>query len=133
MHVLVIDDDRDVLGVQAKVLQQAGFTVTLAENGCEALLELSMRPYQAIVLDLAVPFMEGRRFYRELEDKLPKMAQRVVFVTGMIGDPETQEFLEQSGRPYLGKPVEIETLVSAVRAVATPRASTGAMRDDGTQ
>jgi DNA-binding response OmpR family regulator len=115
----MIDDDRDVLGVQAKVLQQAGFTVTRAENGCEALLELSMHPYQAIVLDLAMPFMEGQRFYRELEDKVPKMAQRVVFVTGMVGDPETQEFLEQSGRPYLGKPVEIDALVSAVRTAVS--------------
>ncbi len=43
------------------------------------------------------------------------MAKKVLFVTGMAGDSDTRDFLEQTGQPFLKKPVDAKQLVQEVR------------------
>lgn len=65
-HVLVIDDDASMARMMAMSLRTQGFTVKTAANGVEALEQIAREKPDAIVLDLAMPVMDGRTFYREL-------------------------------------------------------------------
>jgi CheY-like chemotaxis protein len=118
MDVLVVDDDPTVRDLFKRALERAGFMVNTADNGLAAIAELQQQSYQAIICDVAMPFLEGRRFYDELKAANPKQAERVIFVTGALSDPNIQMYLEDSRRPFLGKPVPIAKLVAAVQDVA---------------
>ncbi len=65
-HVLVIDDDASMARMMAMSLRMQGFAVKTAANGVEALEQIAREKPDAIVLDLAMPVMDGRTFYREL-------------------------------------------------------------------
>jgi CheY-like chemotaxis protein len=118
MDVLVIEDDADVRAATAKVLTADGFTVTEAENGRAALELVGQRRFDAIVCDLRMPHLPGGAFYDELASKDPARARRVIFVRAIAHDPAVRDFLEETGRPYLQKPYDVDALIATVRRVA---------------
>ncbi len=117
-QVLLVDDNVVVRKGLAKALQAAGFAVTVAENGLAALMQIDVRQYRAIILDIMMPVMDGAHFYEQLVTEYPSAARRVLFVTAWADDPTVQSFLADTGRPVLQKPFEIEEFVDAVRRVA---------------
>ncbi len=116
IDVLLVDDEEDVRSTLTKMLEQGGFSVVALDNGLQAIAELQQQPVGAIVTDVLMPFLEGRRFYDELASERPEMAERVVFVTG-AHDDIVREVEERTGRPVLRKPVRAAELVRTVRAV----------------
>jgi CheY-like chemotaxis protein len=64
-HVLVVDDDADILEFVALALELSGYTVATATNGQEALQALAQQPADLILLDLNMPVMDGHRFCEE--------------------------------------------------------------------
>ncbi len=115
MDVLIVDDSREVSTVYGQVLERAGYMVKAVDNGLAAFAELQQGRYAVILLDILMPFLEGKSIFRQPEPDFPVMPYRVVFVHGMAGDDETREFLEQTGQPLLQKPVDADQLVGAVR------------------
>ncbi|MGD2136092.1 MAG: response regulator [Gemmatimonadales bacterium] len=115
--VLVADDDQRIAQLHAKLLERAGFMVTVVDNGLAAFAALQQQRYRAIVCDIQMPFLEGTRLYDQIREEFPEAAGRVVFVTGWAHDAETRKFLEQTGQPYLPKPVDFEKLVATVTRV----------------
>ena len=65
-RVLVVDDDPALLQLVAMTLRDEGFGVLTAANGEEALAVVNDDDVSAIVLDLEMPVMDGRSFFREL-------------------------------------------------------------------
>lgn len=118
MDVLIVDDDDDIRRTFTRALERAGYMVTVVENGLAAFAELQQHQYSAIVCDIHMPFLEGRSFYDELVAHYPQMAPRVVFATGWADQDEVADFLKQTGRPVLRKPVDFKQLVKTVRWVA---------------
>ncbi len=117
MDVLIVDDNTEVSNVLARMLERAGYMVKTADNGLAAFAELQQAPFSVIVLDILMPFLEGKSFFRQIEADYPEMTKRVLFVTG-AGDDETREFIEGTGQPLLEKPVDAEEFVEAVRSLA---------------
>ncbi len=115
MDVLIVEDAPEVRSAYGRVLERAGYMVKAVDNGLAALAELQQGTYSVILLDIFMPFLEGKGFFRQLEADFPDLAKRVVFVTGMAGDSDTRDFLEQTGQPVLKKPVDANQLVEAVR------------------
>jgi DNA-binding response OmpR family regulator len=118
MDILVIEDDLAVQHTIAKTLEHAGYMVKCVDNGLQALAELQDATFLAIVCDVGLPFLEGKSLYDQVKTEYPKMAKRILFVTGMAKDPETRKFLDRTGRPVLPKPFELTDLLHAVRLVA---------------
>jgi len=65
-RVLVIDDDAALLRMLKLSLQDFGFEVSTAVNGADALAKLETEAPNVVVLDIEMPVMDGRAFYREL-------------------------------------------------------------------
>ncbi len=122
MMVLVVDDDPAVLRSHTKLLEQGGFDVLPAVDGMEAFEQLrGSVPIQAILCDVDMPMLNGTGFFEQLEEILPEMASRVVFVTGHADEPDIRKFLEQTGQPFLEKPTPSNQLVDAVRQIVERR------------
>ncbi len=115
MDILIVEDKPEVRSAYGKVLERAGYMVKAVDNGLAALAELQQGSYSVILLDILMPFLEGKSFFRQLKADFPDMTKKVLFVTGMAGDRETRDFLEQTGQPFLRKPVDAKQLVEAVR------------------
>jgi two-component system NtrC family sensor kinase len=118
MDVLIVDDDAAVRKAFQRALERSGYMVQAVDNGLAAFAELQQHQYRAIILDIGMPFLKGDNLYGELASTLPDMARRVIFVTGWAGRDDIKKFLEETGRPFLAKPVDFKTLVATVRRVA---------------
>src|SRR5258706_11564675 len=118
MEALVVEDNPIVQSGISRALQHAGFVVTAFNDAISAFAALERRLFDVIVCDIKLPFVDGMQFYRQLADAHPTMTHRVIFVTAMVGDPVVDAFLQKTGRPALGKPFELEQLVTLARAAA---------------
>jgi signal transduction histidine kinase/CheY-like chemotaxis protein len=128
LRILVVDDDRDVLETYQVVLALDRHEVTACDRGLAALAACEAQDFDAVLCDVRLPDLDGRRFLAELTKKKPHLAARVVFATGDVTAPETQELLASLPQPSLQKPFRIEELEAALRAVAP---SPGVRREGG--
>ena len=109
--VLVVEDEAALGAAVSEALVDAGFSVTLASDGIEALDRLKERPYDLIVCDLKMPRLDGASFYRRLEAEHAALARRVLFVTGDVAGTEAERFLEETGCRWLPKPFRLKDLL----------------------
>jgi CheY-like chemotaxis protein len=110
--VLIVDDDPSVRASMSELLDAKGYAVLQAENGQKALDLLKKTPHFPclVLLDLAMPIMDGRRFL-ELRDLDPILRDiRVVVVSG---SPLSLERLKGIDA-YLRKPVNVDHLIAVI-------------------
>ncbi|MBE0591508.1 MAG: response regulator [Gemmatimonadales bacterium] len=116
-RVLLAEADENNRVVVARLLRSLGHDVTAVTNGREAWEVLTRDEVDCIVCDPRMPTLGGRALYEQVEERIPKLARRFVFVSGDYTDPSTHAFLEQSGQPVVGKPYELESLLQAIATV----------------
>ena len=109
--VLVVEDEAALGAAVSEALRDAGFSVTLASDGIEALERMNERPYDLVVCDLKMPRLDGAAFYRRLEVEHAALARRVLFVTGDVAGTEAERFLEETGCRWLPKPFRLKDLL----------------------
>lgn len=119
-RILVVEDETNVRELEAEILREEWEHVDTAVDGTDALRLLAEHVYAAIVSDLAMPKLDGRGLYQEVERRWPAAHGRLVFVTGYAEAEEYDEFLRQSGVPVLAKPFTIADLLGAVQRAFSP-------------
>ncbi|MEV5237797.1 response regulator transcription factor [Streptomyces cinnamoneus] len=125
--VLVVDDDPDVRAAVVDGLTVEGYAVRAAADGLEALSAVAAAPPAAIVLDLAMPVLDGLavcRRLRELGDRTP-----VLVLTARDAVSDRVAGLDAGADDYLVKPFALDELLARLRALlrrAAPPGNTGA-------
>jgi signal transduction histidine kinase len=117
LRVLLADDEPALAGAVADTLREAGFEVTMASDGEEALARARAQTFDAVICDLRMPRVDGPTFYRAIAEFSPPQARRVIFVTGDVTGTEAARFLDESGCPWLAKPFRLVELLRVVRDV----------------
>jgi CheY-like chemotaxis protein len=110
--VLLVDDDSFVRQSMSELLEARGCSVLQAENGQEALDVLKKAPRFPclVVLDLAMPVMDGRRFLKlRAQDPILRDIP-VLVVSGNMQSGEPLEGIDA----YLCKPVNVECLIDII-------------------
>ena len=110
-RILLIDDDESILTIIGKVLSKEHFEIDMASTGREAIVKLGREDYDLILSDIRMPELDGKQLFAFLDQNMSEYKTRVIFLTGDTGNPETMKFLEETGCPYLTKPIEIPTLM----------------------
>jgi DNA-binding response OmpR family regulator len=110
--VLIVDDDRNLSLFLTTVLSLEGHEVVTSTDGTAALELLQTRDVDVIVLDLRMPRMDGRTFFRELR---AKGNNTPVLIASAYGAHEAQRELGAEGA--VEKPFSPDTLARAIRAV----------------
>jgi signal transduction histidine kinase len=113
--VLVVEDEAALGAAVAEALADAGFDVSRASDGLEALEQIDARPFDLIICDLKMPRLDGPAFHRQLAGSHPMLARRVLFVTGDVAGTEAERFLEESGCRWLAKPFRLRDLLRVTR------------------
>ena len=126
--VLLVDDEVDFVEVLAERLEARGLVVDTAENGEMALEKAGKRPFDAILLDMAMPGMDGIQTLEGLLRINPDL--QVILLTGRATLGQAVEAMKLGALDLLEKPVEIETLVEKIEEAATKRSSLTEKRID---
>jgi two-component system NtrC family sensor kinase len=116
-RVLVVDDEPELASLMRDLLEQAGYEVATAESGALALALLDEARFDAIVSDLRMPDMDGAGLWREVLDRHPLLAQRMLFVTGDTLSPDARDFLRTARCVALDKPFSKAGLLAGVKAL----------------
>jgi len=115
-RVLVVDDEPELAEVLAELLSADDHQVETASNGKVALAKLHERAYDLVLSDLRMPELDGADLYREIEQRYPRLARRVIFLTGDTLSASIREYLQKIGLPSLSKPFNLEEVRRLVRS-----------------
>jgi signal transduction histidine kinase/ActR/RegA family two-component response regulator len=115
VSILLVDDEQIVRRSVARLLRQAGFAVTEAADGAEAIALYSRRAHDLVVMDLDMPGLDGEQTQARLMVLDPYA--RVVFASGHA-DPKREASVRARGAlAFLQKPFGLETLIGLVNEV----------------
>jgi PAS domain S-box-containing protein len=103
-RILVVDDEFEIRETLTQILAGEQHRVVTASSGQEALQRLTAEHYDVILTDVRMPDLDGRGLYQEIERRWPRLAGRVVFMTGDTLSTGLNEFVLNSGRPVIEKP-----------------------------
>ncbi len=110
VEILLVDDDASIRILVHEILTEDGFNVSTADNGVEAIAFVRGHTVGAIVMDLQMPLMDGRTFFRALR-ALP--SDTPVLLLSAHGVKAAQH--ELGAEDALAKPFDPDVLVERVR------------------
>ena len=111
----MVEDDPAIRRLVTMVLQRQGYQVDIAVDGLEAVLKLGLVDYDAIVLDLMMPHLDGFTFLNTFAREDPGRLRKVI-VTSAASPAVIRERMERAPFDLLPKPFDIGELVQRVRA-----------------
>lgn len=116
--ILLVEDEKPVQEVAARILTQHGYTVLRASDGVEALEMISKMKAGTVHLlltDVVMPRMGGLKLVENFRRIFPQ--SRVVFMSGYAADPGVQDQVTSLGTVVIQKPFSVITLVQSIRQV----------------
>jgi chemosensory pili system protein ChpA (sensor histidine kinase/response regulator) len=115
-RVLIVDDDSSVQRVLVRVFERAGFSVTVACNGRQALSKLmGAERFDAMVSDIQMPKMTGRELVSTLASEGPYLPGCVFIVTSRSESEERNWIHQFPGVSLLEKPVSPKEILRLVQ------------------
>ena len=118
IRVLIVDDEGQFVDAVVERLQLRGFDAEGVTNGQDAvkMMLLTQSPYDVVLLDVKMPSLGGLDVIREVKERWPGL--QVVMLTGHGSSKDADEGMQLGAFEYLTKPVNIDDLVSILRAAA---------------
>jgi two-component system, OmpR family, response regulator MprA len=118
-RVLVVDDDPPLRRMLERTLIAEGFDVTLAADGGAALVAAEQTAPDVIVLDVAMPVLDGFAVCRRLRHK--GLPTPILMLTARDAVPDRVAGLEAGADDYLVKPFAVQELIARIRALTRRR------------
>jgi two-component system, OmpR family, alkaline phosphatase synthesis response regulator PhoP len=116
-HILLVDDEPDILEFLGYSLRKEGFNVQTALNGREAIEQARQTHPHLIILDVMMPEMDGIETCRELR-KIPELTGSIIaFLTARNEDYSQLAGFDAGGDDYIAKPIKPSLLISRVKAL----------------
>jgi type IV pilus assembly protein PilB len=117
-RILLVDDDEDARVLMRAMLEKEGYEVEDAEDGHRALDILKADPeFQLVVLDLAMPGLDGREVLQQIRGSIGTAALPVLIRTSTGSDVIEAELLEAGADDYVDKSVDADRFLARVGAV----------------
>ena len=116
VRVLLAEDEQISGAVTEKILQQEGIDVTLVDNGVRALEEITKGKYQAVLMDVQMPVMDGLAATQELRKQERKKGTHlpVIALTAHAMQGDRERCLQAGMDDYLSKPISRDQLVGTL-------------------
>lgn len=118
-HILIVDDDPNILEVLEARLSSAGFTVHRADGGAEALEQLATSKIDILISDMKMPEMSGMELLAKVRGLRPTLP--VIFLTAYGTIPDAVEAVRSGAVDYLTKPFDGRDLVRKIGALLSQR------------
>jgi two-component system response regulator MtrA len=121
-RLLLVEDDASIREVAKLGLTQAGFHVTTAPDGREALLHFRQAPFDLVILDVMLPLLDGYEVCRQIraESRVP-----IIMLSAKSDTVDVVVGLELGADDYVTKPFEMAELVARARAAVRRATAVG--------
>ncbi|MGE5223074.1 MAG: response regulator [Omnitrophica WOR_2 bacterium] len=114
-QILVVDDEKLLLLTIRVILERAGYRVTTAQDGYEALRCLKSKGYTLAIVDLRMPGLDGLDLILEIRKAYPDMLIVVFAANG--NDDSVKEATARGANAYLVKPIDPSLFLDKVRDI----------------
>jgi len=115
-HILVVDDQPEMLTLAVRALEQDQYTVSKAASGPEALRIIDEHMPDLVVLDYKMAGMDGMEVMKKLRARPDAKRLAVLMLTAMTDEPSTRAGFDAGVTDYMTKPFSIPQLTARVRA-----------------
>ena len=110
--VLLVDDEQDFLETLSNRLEMRGLKVSAVTSGEQAISEARQQDYDAIVVDLAMPGIDGLETLKRIKADNPNA--EIIMLTGHASVQSGVEAMKLGAGDFLQKPVELTELMSKI-------------------
>ena len=110
--VLLVDDEQDFLETLSNRLEMRGLKVSAVTSGEQAISEARQQDYDAIVVDLAMPGIDGLETLKRIKADNPNA--EIIILTGHASVQSGVEAMKLGAGDFLQKPVELTKLMSKI-------------------
>lgn len=117
--VLLVDDEKDFTATLAERLETRGLQVDISSNGPDAIEKVRDKTYDALVLDLAMPGMDGLETMKRLLADNPDL--QVILLTGRATVQKGVEAMSSGAMQFLEKPADINLLLEQIEKARANR------------
>lgn len=114
-HILAVEDERSIRKLLRLYLDEAGYTVTEAADGAEALAKMRTGGIDLVLLDLMIPEIDGLEVCRRIRADHPSIP--IIMLTARDDEASRVTGLEMGADDYVTKPFSPRELVARVKAV----------------
>jgi DNA-binding NtrC family response regulator len=111
--VLLIDDEQDFLSVMSERMESRDMRVTTATSAKEALEQVEKESFDAVILDLMMPEMDGLETLKILKKKNPEL--QVILLTGHATVEKGIEAMKLGAMDLVEKPADLTTLTEKIK------------------
>ena len=115
MRILVVEDDKKIASLVVKGMEQAGFAVDHAEDGEDALHLALSEPYDAAIVDVMLPKLDGLTIIERMRQK--RILTPVIVLSAKRSVDDRVRGLQTGGDDYLVKPFSFSELLARVHAL----------------
>lgn len=117
--ILVIDDDKLILGTLKRLLTGEGYDIFTAESGNSALEKIKNDTFNLIITDIRMPGLDGLETLKEIRKYLAETQKQAIpelVITGYDNDENRSRADELKVAGYLAKPFDLKELLNSVEA-----------------
>ena len=111
--VLIVDDEQDFLDALSERMRARDMEVTTSTSAAVALKKAEKESYDAIVLDLMMPEMDGLEALKQIKKNNPEL--QVILLTGHATVEKGIEAMKLGATDFLEKPADIKTLTEKIK------------------
>ncbi len=128
-HILLVEDDNDIAALLRLNLEDEGYTITHEVDGAKALQLLDQTHWDAVILDLMLPNVDGLeicRRIRQLTRYLP-----IIIISARSSETDRITGLETGADDYLAKPFSVQELIARIKALFRRQQAMGQAQTSG--
>lgn len=119
VKVLLVDDEEDFTDVLSERMKERGLDVDVSDNGPDAIEKVRGKGFDAVVLDLAMPGMDGIETLKRLLGENPDL--QVILLTGRATVRDGVDAMSAGAMEFLEKPVDIDLLMKKIQEAQVNR------------
>ena len=128
-QILLVEDDGDIASLLRLHLEDEGYVITHEADGAKALLLLEQVQWDAVILDLMLPHVDGLeicRRIRQLTRYLP-----IIIISARSSETDRITGLETGADDYLAKPFSVQELIARIKALFRRQQAMGQAQTNG--
>lgn len=111
-RILIVDDETNFRNTLSKILTAKGYETVTAESGFQALEFMKDKEFDAVLMDIKMPVMDGVETYKKMKAARPRSV--VILMTAYSVDELIKDAIKEGVYAVVRKPFDIETIVNMV-------------------
>jgi DNA-binding response OmpR family regulator len=128
-RVLVVDDDRDFVQALERYMKVAGYEVSCAYGGMGALEEIRLGNPDAVILDVMMPDIDGRKIVRHIREKMGDKETAVIVLSALTDRNSRTNLMIDGANDYLTKPCDPARISKSVDHFTSAAGKNGSIID----